>query len=293
MAWFIILAVITAGLALGLPPDPHTLHELHISGVAYRIAVLALLIPYGVIWYAAFYAFSKLREYARTIQGFEDGKAFRSITVGMGVLAFGLIVPTAVSLVMQSITGYHPGFRPVSAIVTNHLGILTAVVAFTYINNGTHVLIRLGKNRPGLADIRLFALLFITLATVFTYLVTNYHLQNNGYYLNTPLLITTLIIPSLFAWLVALLGAYEIWLYAKTAKGVLYRQALRRFSYGIVAAIAGSVASQFVANTFVAGEVHHSIEALLLVDYAFLAVIALGLILMALGTRKLQKIEEV
>jgi hypothetical protein len=210
----------------------------------------------------------------------------------MGVLAFGLIVPTAVSLVLQSIASHHQGFKPAAIIITNYLGLLAALVSFMYINNGTHLLTRLGKNRPGLAGIRTFALLFIILAAVFTYLVTNYHIRHNVYHLTTPLLITTFIIPSLFAWLVGLLGAYEFGLYAKFAKGLLYRQALHRFSYGIAAVIAGSVANQFLDNTF-ANKVNHSIEALLLVDYALLAVIALGLILMALGTKKLKKIEEV
>jgi hypothetical protein len=112
------------------------------------------------------------------------------------------------------------------------------------------------------------------------------------YYLSTPLLITTLVIPYLFTWFVALLSAYEFGLYARFAKGLLYRHALHQFSYGLVLVIAGSVANQFVDNTF--GEkVGRSLGLLLLVGYAILATTAVGLIMMALGTKKLKKIEEV
>jgi hypothetical protein len=292
MIWFIILAVITCGLALGLPPDPHTLHQLHISSVAYRVAILALLVPYGIIWYAAFYAFAKLKEYSGAIRGSEDGKAFRNIMIGTGVLAFGLIIPTAASLVMQSIAVHHHGFKSASVIIANYLGLLAALGAFIYINDGTHMLTKLSKNRPGLGGLRTFVLLFISLAVVFTYLVINYHVTHNVYYLSTPVLITTFIIPGLFAWFIALLSVYEFRLYTKFARGLLYRHALRQFSYGMALVIAGSVANQFVANTF-AEKVSHSIGALLLADYALLSIIAVGLIIMALGTKKLKKIEEV
>ena len=292
MVWFVILAMITAGLALGLPPDPQTLHQLHITNVMYRVAILMLLVPYGIIWYAAFYAFAKLKEYAQAIKGSKDGKAFHQVMIGMGVLAFGLIVPTAISLVMGAVVSHHHGFKPASVIINNYLGLLVAVVAFVYINNGSHLLTKLGKNRPGLTGLRLFALLFITLGAVFTSLVINYHVKHGQvYYLNTPLLIITFIIPTLFAWFVAILSAYEFGMYAKFVKGSLYRAALRQFSRGIIIVISGSVASEFVDNTF-AAKVSNSLGSLLLAEYVLLAIIAVGLILMALGAKKLKKIEE-
>jgi hypothetical protein len=292
MVWFIILAVITAGLALGLPPDPQTLHQLHISSLMYRVAILVLLVPYGIIWYAAFYAFAKLKEYSQAIKGSKDGTAFYNIMIGMGTLAFGLILPTTISLVMNNIVSHHSGFKPASVIIDNYLGLLVALIAFIYISNGTNLLTKLSKNRPSLTSVRVFALLFIALAAVFTYLVINYHVRHGQvYYLNTPLLITTFIIPALFAWFIAILSAYEFRLYAKFVKGLLYRAALRQFSQGIVIVISGSVAIQFVDNTF-AAKVSHSLGALLAAEYALLAIYVVGLILMALGAKKLKKIEE-
>lgn len=293
MTWFVILAVVTSVLALGLPPDPQTLHQLHITSEVYRIAIVVLLVPYGIIWYAAFYAFAKLKEYTSAIKGFEDGNAFHSITTGMGVLAFGLVLPTAIDLILNDIAMHHHGFTPASVIIDNYMGVVVALVSFLFINHGTNLLTLLNKRRPTLNGIWLFGLLFIALASIFTYLVISYHAKHDHvYYLNTFLLITTFIIPALFAWFVAILSAYEFGIYAKFAKGMVYRRMLRQFSYGIVIAIFASVASEFADNTF-AAKVSHSLGYTLLAEYALLIILGAGLVLMALGAKQLKKIEDI
>jgi hypothetical protein len=78
----------------------------------------------------------------------------------------------------------------------------------------------------------------------------------------------------------------------KFAKGVLYRSALRQFSYGIGILVVALVISQFITNT-IGAEVNKSLTATLLADYAVLVVAAVGLILMARGAKSLKKIEEV
>lgn len=294
MIWFVALVAITVGLAVGLPPDPHSVQQLHTTDVVYRLAVLVLLIPYGVIWYAAFYAFTRLRKYAHAIKGYPDGKAFRKIMIGMGVLAYGLVLPTTVSLILHSIAVRYPEFKPASIIIGNYLTIAVVLVTFTLIGNGSRLLVNTIKRRPALAGMRVFTLLFVVLSVVFTYLVTTYHTEHpNVYYLSTPLLITTFIIPYLWGWLTALMSAYEFGLYAKYAKGLLYQRALQLLSRGIIIAITGSVAIQFLNNTFIAASVNHSVVYILLIDYALLAIVVLGLGMMAFGAKKLQKFEEV
>lgn len=294
MVWFSILAVIAAGLAIGLPPDLQSQHQLHISSFAYRIAVVVLLIPYGIIWYTAFYAYAKLTEYARAIKGSVDGKAFRRIKNGIGFLAFGLIVPTIIGLIFQFIDNHHAGFKPAATIIGNYLSVITLLVSFILIGNGTRRLSDINKDRPGLTVMRMFTLLFISLSVVFSYLVLRFHHAHpHVYYLNTAALIITFIIPYLFGWFVALLCAYEFRMYAKNAKGILYRRALRLMSRGVLFTIFGDVLIQFIDNTFIAVKASTSIGLLLVFEYILLIFIAVGLTLIALGTNKLKKIEEV
>jgi hypothetical protein len=258
------------------------------------LAVLLILVPYGIIWYVAFYAFAKLTEYSQEIKGYPDGKAFSKITTGMGVLVFGLVLPTAITLILSNIASHHHGFKSTSVIIGNYLAILVVIITFAYISSGTRLLITAVKQRPALWGMRIFALFYIALSVIFTYLVITYHLKHpHVYYLNTALLIATIIIPYLFGWFMALYSAYEFGIYARHAKGLLYRRALRLLSYGIAVAIAGSVAIQFLSNTFLAANARHSLGYALAVDYILLVIIAAGLSMVALGTKKLKKFEEV
>lgn len=291
---FILLVAITVALAVGLSPDPQAVQQLHTTDTAYRLAVLALLVPYGVIWYAAFYAFTRLLKYAHAIKGYADGKAFRKITIGMGVLAYGLVLPTTVSLILQNIAMHYPEFKPAKIVIGNYLTILVVLITFAFIGSGTRLLANAVKQRPGLAGMRVFALLFIVLSVVFTYLVTTHQADHpHVYYLDIPWLIITFIIPYLYGWSMALTSAYEIGIYAKYAKGSLYRRALQLLSRGIIITVAGSVTIQFLNNTFIAATAGQSVGSVLLVDYGLLAIVGVGLSMMAFGTKKLQKFEEV
>ena len=293
MVWFVILAVITAGMALGLPPDPHTLQQLHITSPVYRIAILVVLIPYAVIWYAAFYAYAKLTEYVRAIRGTEDGEAFVKIMIGTSVLAFGLVVPTIIALILNNIAIHFPGFKPSSVIINHYLSLLVVLVTFVFIGVGARRLANEDGNRLNLIGSYAFGLLFLALAVFFTYLVMHYHVHHpNIYYLNTPLLLATLVVPYLFAWYIALMSAMDFWLYAKNVKGLLYKRALQQLAYGISIVILGSVSVQFVDNTIMA-KASQKLSSVLALEYALFIIIAIGLIFMALGTNKLKKIEEV
>lgn len=293
MVWFAILFIIAASLALSLPPDPHTLSQLHISSLTYRVAIFFLLIPYIIIWYAAFFAFARLKNYVHAIKGSKDGKAFRKVMIGMGVLAFGLIIPTIVSLVMNNIAMDHNGLKPLATIIPNYLAVLTVILSFWFMGSGAHILTDIAKIRLSLRGLRWLFLIIILLSTFFSFLVLKNHFGGKHiYYLATYPLILTIIVPYVYAWFMALLCAYEFRLYSRHTKGIVYRQALGQFSIGIVLAVAGSVASQFVNNTLTPNA-SHSLGGVLVIAYALLVVILAGLVMMARGVRQLNKIEEV
>jgi len=291
LTWFVILTLIAIGLALGLPPNPDAVHQLHTSTAAYRLAVAILLIPYVLIWYAAFYAFAKLREYSRPLKGAKDGDAFRKITVGMGILAFSLVVPTIISLVLNSIAVHHSSFKAAATIINNYLGLYPGLIAFLVLFAGGRMLLRTVKGGAQQLDPRWSAPWFFLLCVVFSHLAIDNYYHAHPYHLSLWLLIVTIIVPYLYGWMVGLLCAYELRLYAKTVKGLLYRQAVKQFANGIAVTIAGSIAIQFV-NTALAQRLNKSLGSVLLADYGLLIIVAVGLLLMALGTKKLKRLEE-
>jgi hypothetical protein len=100
------------------------------------------------------------------------------------------------------------------------------------------------------------------------------------------------IVPYLYGWTVGILSGYDLRLYAKTVRGSLYQRAIKQFSSGILITILGSIAIQFV-NITLSQRTEKSLGLILLADYVLLILVAVGLINIALGTKKLKRIEEV
>jgi hypothetical protein len=209
----------------------------------------------------------------------------------MGSLAFALVLPTTLALITSSIAVHHPAFKAGSVIINNYLSLYPGLVAFLLFFNGARELLRTVKGSAEQIDLRWHAPWFLLLGVTFSHLVIQNRYRYHPYHLSMELLIITIIVPYLYGWLVGLLCAYQLRLYAKTVKGSLYRQAVRQFANGIAISIAGSIAIQFV-NTALAQRLNKSLGIVLLVDYLLLIIVAVGLGLMALGTKKLQKIEE-
>jgi len=292
LRWLVILVPITVVLALVTPIDPHTVKHLHTSQTAYRAAVAVLLIPYITIWYLSFFTFAKLQEYSRPLRGTEDGTAFRKIATGIGALSFSLIIPTTISLALNSVAVNFPDFKPAAVIINNYLSIFPALISFLLIYSGTRALIRTAKHGVEKIDLRWHIPWFLLFSITFSHLVIENQYRWHPYHLPLWLLITTFIVPYLYIWTLGLLCVYDLNLYAKTVPGSLYRRGIKRFAQGISVVIVASISIQFLNNTL-GQRIGESLGVLLLIDYALLIIVAVGLGLMAFGTKKLKRLEEI
>jgi hypothetical protein len=293
LQWFITLTLIAVVLAIGLPPDPDSLKQLHTTQTSYRLAVAALLIPYIVIWYFGFFAYGRLKKYLTHIDGAKEERGFVEINLGMGLLAFGLVVPTIISLVLSNIAVHDHGFKPAAIVISNYLSLLVPVLVFTLLGSGVHKLTLISKVRPSYTGILSFMAGFTAIGVVYCYLVLhNYFQSGSPYHLSLWPLLLTYVMPYLYSWFVGLYCAFELRLYAHKVPGKLYRQSLAKFSTGLLVAITGSVSIQFVGSVLNNNK-HLQLASVLLLDYILLIIVAVGLALMANGTKGLQRIEEV
>lgn len=292
LKWFVILSLVAIALALGLPPDPKDLAQLNTTSTAYRLAVAALLVPYLLIWYASFYAYAKLKEYSAPLRGTKDGEPFRKITIGIGILAFGLVVPTIISLVLNNVAMHDRSYETTASIVMRYLTLFPGVLAFLMVYSGSRDLLTSVRGGLGRLDFRWHAPWFLLLGVVFAHLTIQNHFESDPYHLPLGVLIVTVIVPYLYGWVVGLLGAYNLKIYASAVKGSLYKKAVRQFATGITMLVVASIAIQFITLTL-QERYKNSLGAILVIDYVLLMVILAGLIFMALGTRKLKRIEEV
>lgn len=292
MHWFAVLVIIACALALGLPPDPHALQKMHTSSLDYRLAVLTLLVPYIICWYAGFYAYAKLIEYTKYLKNSKEGAAFTKTTLGIGILAFGLVIPTIISLLLGQIAQHYSGTSNAITIINNYIAIIFPLTALFYISGGSRLLVATAKAHPRFIGLHIFAVIFILLSTFYTFLVSfNYYRFHNPYHLHLIVLILTFIGPYLYLWFLGLISAYDFKIYSINTKGILYKRALGQFASGIAIAIFGSIISQFINGAI--GARPQSLGVTLLLSYIALVVIAVGLVMMALGANKLKKIEEV
>jgi hypothetical protein len=292
MVWYSILLVTAALLALVLPPNPETLADLQISASGYRLALAVLIIPYAALWYAGFYVYAKVQEYSHYVHKSKEGEAFRRISRGLGILAFGLVVPLMLDLAIGFAAQKQPVFSTLSKLGHHYYTLLFMLVAITYISDGSDRLVERIKVRARMGSIRWFAVVFVLLSTIYSYLVLhNYRVNQNPYDVGLALILLTIIAPHLYVWFLGISSALELNLYAVHVQGLIYQRALALFAKGIVVVITGAIASQFIESTVA---VHQSnIWYVLLYEFLPLLLLIIGFGLMAAGAKKLKRIEEV
>ena len=143
--WYGILAAAYIILSLSLPVNAKTLHTLHLNMAQYRLIIFAVIIPYILIWFAAFYAYIKMDQYKRLLGNSPEAPAFHDISLGLRVMAWGLAIPAITNLILKAIAAKHPGFTGAAAIIGNYLTLLVPLIAYTYIGNGSHRLAVISK----------------------------------------------------------------------------------------------------------------------------------------------------
>jgi len=275
------------------------MHSYHLSPTAYHVLLLIVELPVMATWLAAFYGYSKLRDYANSIANTPEEAGFKRLTLGIRWLAWSLILPTILSLISNSIANSHQSFHPTAIILTNYFNLFFPLVAFTLMASGVDSLLAYAKWKQSYTqNLKPLLLFFAALGGIYCYLTLRYinlgqpDSRNNTFYLPGWLLLFTIIIPYLYAWFVGLLAAYGLNTLATSAKGVLYRQSLSLLTAGVSLVIASSVGSQYL-HIIVPRTGHLSLNVALLIVYVFYLVIILGFVLISLGASRLKRIEEI
>jgi hypothetical protein len=93
-------------------------------------------------------------------------------------------------------------------------------------------------------------------------------------------------------WAVGIFAAYNINLYRQKVAGIIYRRSWGYLAMGLGWLIVTSIIFQYL-TTLTARLTHLSIYWLLAIVYILLLVLSAGFVLVAIGARKLKKIEEV
>lgn len=301
--WYAYIAAVAVYMLLTFltPTDPDTLARYEITANQARLLGLTVSIPLIIIWFAAAYGFDKFKRYSQAIQSEPDGQALGHIANGLGILALSMPVTSIVSNIFKYVTHNSDSAQSATTIVSNYLDILFALSAFWLIYKGSRELINLVRRKKDQIRHNNFVFIVIgLLAFAYTYFtfqnpnrrVPSGSIEGAAYYLPDWLILFTIILPYLFVWFIGMQAAANISKYNSSVKGVLYKQVLGFLTKGVIGIIAVSILLQFLTNSASFFRTV-SLTPLLGIIYLLIIAMATGYIFVAIGAKKLQKIEEV
>lgn len=301
LLYFFLPAIgIYLAIVFAFKPSPLVLKTFGATHFKYWVVVSTVDILSAIIWLIAYYGFSYLQNYADTIKNNpRDGIAVAKLTRGFMILVFQLPITSLVSTALMRLAQHTPRLLPSTTIISHYVSMLLPLLAFIYISYGARGLTESVKQRPSQRATLSLTILLIVMGTAFTFLLFKgipHNLINSPYnqavyYLPNWLLLFTLVIPYIFTWFVGIFAAYETYLYMLKTPGILYRRAWKYLVLGFGWIIAVSALSQYV--TVLTRVRVLEINALLFIVYGLLVFLSIGYILVAVGAKKLQRIEEV
>jgi hypothetical protein len=294
-AYFLAYAL----LVLVPNPEHATLVKYHLSNTGLRWLELTVILPSAITWFLTFYGYERLSRYSKVIKNTKDGLHIATIAKALGVLAYLTPLSTIVYTVFGLLIRHHPGLISTQAITRNYTILLIPFIAFLMIEHGAHGLTGLTKSRPSRFSNQIIVPLFIVISVAYSYLViknsdTPLVAGNSAhaYYMPDILVLLTIVVPYLYMWFIGMFAVTELLLYQDKIKGIIYKRSWAYISRGFIGVIAASIIIQYV--TSLSGKLNRlHLNGLLAVVYILLILQAVGYVFIALGAKKLQKIEEV
>ena len=289
---YLLFLIVYSGFVLLPAPSPITLAQYHVSALGLRIIYITIILILAAIWFAGFYGYAKLQAYTLLIKRDKDGKQVAKLTKGIFLLVMWLPVSSVVSAVLNYIAMKHLGLLPAVTIIDNYVNLLFPLLGFIYISRGARGLSQLVRQHPKYRVINLLVVILIYISLIYYRLVATTPNRTAFYHLSIWFILTTLVAPYVYMWSLGLQATYDIYRYRLKVAGLVYRKGWSFLALGLGWLIITSVGFQFLST--LSGRLSHlSIYWLLTIIYSVLLVLSIGFMLIALGTRKLQKIEEV
>jgi hypothetical protein len=282
-------------------PITETSKKLGLTQPVFDLLRITIALPLLLIWLAAVYGALHLKRYAQSIKEGLDGQSLHKISTGLFILAFSMILSSLLGNV-RSINIYNSSVVSTITIISNYLNAFAPLLAYFLIFSGSAKLLQntnikavdLGHKIMALLPLALFAAVYIWLT--FTNPNRQVPATNDSaaaYYLSDPLIVVTIMVPVILAWVLGVLSVVNIYSYMKNVPGLIYKQSLKYLAFGIVGVVSASILTQALSALGSARLMGISLGWLLGLVYVLLTVIALGYVLIAIGSKKLSKIESV
>ena len=263
-----------------------------------RLIQVTLVLPIIGVWFIALWGSLRFKNYAVGISEGADGRALNTVANGLLTLVSSLAVNGVVQAVGKLMV---PRFGlEATTIITNYVSLGLSLIAFVIICRGAWQLAALvgyrGVRRNQFWGFLVLAVMGVLYAWLLAHnpdrLTSANPDQITPYYLSDWLLLTTIVIPYLVLWNLGLTAVAAVRSYQCHAKGIIYRNALGRLAAGLFTIIMALLLIQ-LTDAIGPSLVRLGLSSILFLIYLLIFVYAFGHVLVALGARRLAKIEEV
>lgn len=287
-----------AALTFILPVNNTAAATYQLTDMQYRYLLLIVKLPLIAAWSIAFYGYRQLHNYAKQIADAPEGEDFAAMAKGTGWMAWGFAIPPVISSFLGIISESHPSIQTLSVSFNSYLYLIVTVVALSYIALGIRKLARRSNINLEMKHTRFLVLALVGMSVLFCSLLAGrlhgHSLGDsyNSFYLPNILVWTTIALPYLYAWGLGIFGAVELIMIARRTSGVIYKQALQYLAAGLITLILTMSALQYF-RAIIPRDGHVTINGALIMVFAIYAANAVGGILLAIGAKRLKRIEEI
>jgi hypothetical protein len=289
---YIIFVIIYACFTLLPAPNLVTLAEYNVSAATLRLIDITIVIILSAIWLIGLYGYTSLRNYSYLIKNTKDGKQVAKLANGVFWLIIWLPLSSVTAAVLNYIASRHAGIVPTVVIINNYVNLILPLIGFIIISLGTRGLSELVKQRPSHRVLSFLVIFLIYSNLIYYHLAAAVKTRKPTYHLSIWWIITTIVAPYAFMWFTGLLASYELYLYQSKIKGIVYKKSWNLLSLGIAWLIVTSIAFQYL-STLTPRLTHISIYWVLAIIYSLLTVLSVGFVIISIGARQLQLIEEI
>ena len=297
---FFIFSITYIGLTFGISPDAAAQAKYNLDNTEIQILRLTLVLPIILIWALAFYGYAKFRDYALTVKDSKEGEGWLNLVRGLLGLALWLPLTSIIGSIGSYIYHKNPGLTETVIITMNYINLIIVLAAFVFLYKGARRLVGSVKT-PAPATLAAESMVLLAaLSGLFAYLTLSSpnktvpvdEVTPAAYYLPDWLLVTTIVIPYIIVFYLGFKVVQHIHSYRKKVQGSIYKEALRYLGAGIGVAVISLMSLRYLTSvTSVFND--SALRTVLLLLYLLIFLIAAGYILIALGAKRLQKLEEV
>lgn len=260
---------------------------------------LTIIIPYLLIWLAAAYSFIRVINYSTAIKDSKEANGFYLLSLGILALLASLILST-ISSTIDGFVDSESVIHKDLVILSNYLRVFPYLIAFWFFLAASRILLRrlklvISKTNFIFFGVLLAASVYLWLDLIFTNPTRSVGTADSPatYYLRDSMIVLTIVIPSIVAWVLGIWAVLSFTRYRNKVKGIIYRHAFSSLAVGIWAVIVTSILLQGLLSLGSERLLDLGLGPLLGLIYLFVVIQGVGFLFIALGAKRLTLIETV